>query len=188
MSEFVNTLDIREDIDVFEEIVNGSITEYKDNTLKINIPTAFYTRSKLETVELPLAKSINPYAFHSCSALVNTDFSSVTSVGVQGLIGCSSLKKLDFPLLTSIAMNAFSNDSKLIALILRKNQVCGLGQTSALNGTPIASGTGYIYVPSSLVATYQTATNWSTFSAQFRALEDYTVDGTTTGELDESKI
>jgi hypothetical protein len=31
-------------------------------------------------------------------------------------------------------------------------------------------------------------TNWTTFSAQFRALEDYTVDGTTTGELDESKI
>ena len=55
-------------------------------------------------------------------------------------------------------------------------------------GTPIASGTGYIYVPSTLVETYKTATNWSTFANQFRALEDYTVDGTTTGELDESKI
>ena len=34
----------------------------------------------------------------------------------------------------------------------------------------------------------QAATNWSTYAAQFRALEDYTVDGTTTGELDETKI
>lgn len=39
-----------------------------------------------------------------------------------------------------------------------------------------------------LVDTYKADTNWSTYAAQFRALEDYTVDGTITGELDESKI
>lgn len=50
------------------------------------------------------------------------------------------------------------------------------------------SGTGYIYVPRALVDTYKAATNWSTIADQFRALEDYTVDGTITGELDESKI
>ena len=53
---------------------------------------------------------------------------------------------------------------------------------------PIASGAGYIYVPAALVDSYKVATNWSTYAAQFRALEDYTVDGTTMGELDPNKI
>lgn len=56
------------------------------------------------------------------------------------------------------------------------------------NGTPIANGTGYIYVPSALIEQYKVAENWSTYASQFRALEDYTVDGTITGELDETKI
>jgi hypothetical protein len=39
-----------------------------------------------------------------------------------------------------------------------------------------------------LVDEYKAATNWSTYAGRIRALEDYTVDGTITGELDESKI
>lgn len=46
----------------------------------------------------------------------------------------------------------------------------------------------YIYVQSELVSSYQTASNWSTHSTQFRALEDYTVDGTIDGELDPIKV
>ena len=34
-------------------------------------------------------------------------------------------------------------------------------------------GTGYVYVPASLIETYKTATNWSAFANQFRAIEDY---------------
>ena len=52
----------------------------------------------------------------------------------------------------------------------------------------IANGKGYIYVPRAMVDTLKSATNWSTYATQIRALEDYTVDGTITGELDESKI
>ena len=48
-----------------------------------------------------------------------------------------------------------------------------LKNISAFNSTPIKSGTGYIYVPMSLVDTYKSATNWSTFANQFRAIEDY---------------
>ena len=39
-----------------------------------------------------------------------------------------------------------------------------------------------------LVDSYKAATNWSTYADQIRALEDYTVDGTTTGALDETKV
>ena len=63
-----------------------------------------------------------------------------------------------------------------------------LSNTSAFNSTPITFGTGYIYAPRALVDSYKAATNWSTYADQICALEDYTVDGTTTGALDETKI
>ena len=39
--------------------------------------------------------------------------------------------------------------------------------------TPLAKGTGYIYVPRALLNDYKTAENWSTYAAQIRAIEDY---------------
>jgi tRNA A37 threonylcarbamoyladenosine synthetase subunit TsaC/SUA5/YrdC len=72
---------------------------------------------------------------------------------------------------------------------LRKTSaICTLSNANGVSGSGIGKGTGYVYVPSALIETYKTATNWSTFANQFRALEDYTVDGTVSGELDESKI
>jgi hypothetical protein len=95
---------------------------------------------------------------------------------------------VDFPLVTAIMATVFTSCSKLTTIILRSEKIAYLGSTNALNVTPVASGTGYIYVPSSLVDSYKSASNWSTYANQFRALEDYTVDGTITGALDESKI
>ena len=94
---------------------------------------------------------------------------------------------------------AFESCYILTAVILRSEIVCNLVNTAAfldcyhLLGTvnktynPDGLKDGYIYVPASLVDSYKTATNWTTFADQFRALEDYTVDGTITGELDPAK-
>ena len=41
------------------------------------------------------------------------------------------------------------------------------------DNTPIKAGYGYIYVPSSLVNTYKTATNWSTFADQIVSIDEY---------------
>jgi hypothetical protein len=59
---------------------------------------------------------------------------------------------------------------------------------NAFNPSPLYLGKGYIYIPSALIENYKGATDWSNYADQFRALEDYTVDGTITGELDETKI
>ena len=71
----------------------------------------------------------------------------------------------------------------LKALIIRTGQVCSLGAGLG-NGTDSC----YIYVPRALINDYKAATNWAQYADKFRALEDYTVDGTTTGELDPTKI
>ena len=128
--------------------------------------------------------------FSTCTGLKEINIpDGLTSVANSGLYGCGGLEELDLPAsLTSIGTYAFYY-CPLYRLILRRtDDVPNLSSKNAFTGTKIEVGLGYIYVPSALIDKYKTATNWATFSAQFRALEDYTVDGTTTGELDETKI
>ena len=58
-------------------------------------------------------------------------------------------------------------------MILRSETMAVLKYTKAFEGTPIESGTGYIYVPAALIDSYKTATNWTQYADQFRAIEDY---------------
>lgn len=97
----------------------------------------------------------------------------VASVGEYGGVFSTGLSGLDFANVTRIANNAFFYNIGLEALILRSNIVCTLENTGAFVGTKIGSKTGFIYVPNALVAEYQAATNWTTFSEQIRAIEDY---------------
>ena len=150
---------------------------------------AFDRCNNLTSANFPAATSIGLNAFEYCTNLTSADFSAATSIGQSALFYCTNLTSANFPAATSIGSGAFSYCSKLTSLILRvTTQVCTLSNTSAFNNTPIKSGTGYIYVPAALIDSYKTATNWTTYANQFRALESYTVDGTTTGELDPTKV
>ena len=132
----------------------------------------FYQCERLSTANFPVATSIGAYAFYRCG-FATANFPVATSIGDDAFERCSGLTKADFPAVTSIGAYAFYYCSNLNALILRSETMCKLSNKNAFTYTPIKSGTGYIYVPSALLASYQAATNWSTFSAQFRAIEDY---------------
>lgn len=66
--------------------------------------------------------------------------------------------------LTASFSNNYFRYSVLTKLILRKSSVVSLAATGAFNNTPFASGGtgGTLYVPSALISSYQSATNWST--------------------------
>lgn len=127
-----------------------------------------FSHSNIKTIKLPnTLTSIGNYAFY-WSDLVYIDIpDSVQNIGIYAFNCCDSLKVV----ILRKATNAYS-----------------LGDTNVFEYSSIEDGTGYIYVPSALLESYKTAANWSTFANQFRALEDYTVDGTVTGEFDYSKI
>jgi hypothetical protein len=89
----------------------------------------------------------------------------------------------------------FRGCSALKTVILRKESVCTLSHVDTFANTPFASsGTGCtVLVPASKVAGYGSNTNWSAILAQnannrVLALEDYTIDGTITGEIDWDKL
>ena len=150
----------------------------------------FYGCTKLSSLGLPSATSIGASAFNGCTNLSFISLPSATTLRSSVFTNCSALTVADLPNVASILTYVFSGCTALKALILRKSDsICTLSSTNAFSYTPIAKNTGgYIYVPSSLIETYKTASQWSTFAAQFRALEDYTVDGTITGDLDPNKI
>lgn len=150
--------------------------------------SAFASCNNLTEVYAPAVDKILSGTFENCTSLVSVTLSRVTAIASRSFYGCTSLRMMDFQKLTRIAdSSVFASCSVFEALILRKEAVVSLGNKSSFTNTPIASGTGYIYVPTALIEDYKVATNWSTYAAQFRALEDYTVDGTVTGELDPAK-
>ncbi len=148
----------------------------------------------------PSVTSIGATSFGYNTALTSANFPKLTETAGSAFASCPSLVSVDLPKATTIATYSFEKCYSLKAVILRKETVCTLDNTSAFTGcyhflgtvdstyNPNGSKDGYIYVPSALINTYKTASNWSNYASQFRALESYTVDGTITGALDESKI
>ena len=155
---------------------------------------------KLTSASFPKATSVGEYCFSNCGELSSLFLPNVTTLKTAALGAGQKLIFVDLPKVTSIASLCFKGNYRMKGLILRSETMCTLASTNVfqscyhflgtVNGSfnPNGDKDGYIYVPSALVSSYETATNWSTFAGQFRALENYTVDGTITGELDESKI
>jgi len=176
----------------------------------------FRMDEKLERVTAPDCTWIGMGCFSGCYKLVSYPSENVTWIGNNGFYDCRMITEARFPklnsavgryafgsmssnamqlqnadlgLATRISQGVFSKCSKLNTLILRKiDAICILDHVNAFESSAIQAGNGFIYVPRDLIDTYKSATNWSIYAAYFRALEDYTVDGTTTGDLDPSKI
>ena len=156
--------------------------------------SCFHADSNLANISFPNLITVGGYAFHSCHKLINILFPKVETVGQYAFENMQGLVSADFPSLKLAQYNSFNNCQKLIAFIIRNESAIptlNAGATT-FNGTPLANGTGYFYVPRKFLSDtdaskdYRRATNWSAY--QYRALEDYTVDGTITGELDWDKI
>ena len=109
----------------------------------------------LKSISLPAATDdINPYAFNQCFLLERAEFPKIDGV---------------------IYQNAFARCTVLTTLILgspESTDIITLYDTNAFDLTPIAGGTGYIYVADSLVNSYKAATNWATYANQIRGLSE----------------
>lgn len=143
--------------------------------------------TNLGAVNVPNVTSMSGSAFKKCTSLSRIVLPKVSELPNNAFEDCSNLEYVDIPIVTSIGSYALRNCTILKALILRSNEIVYHG-SNCLYNSGIVKKVGYIYVPKALIEDYKVAQNWSSYSTQFRALEDYTVDGTITGELDSTKI
>lgn len=128
---------------------------------------------RLVEVELPLLATVPNGCFRYNYSIKKGTFQSATSIGENAFRSDSSLQQLDFSVCTTIYQLAFISCTKMDVFIIRNPTVATLKSSNAFSATPISSGTGYIYVPASLVDAYKAATNWSTYASRIRAIEDY---------------
>lgn len=126
----------------------------------------FYNAVALTNVYLPkLSADLPNFAFRGCTALVNLALPKGKTAYTQVFDGCSNLEKLDFGGNGgSLSANSLKNAPKLNVLVLRSTSVKTLGNINAFDNTCFASGKagGTLYVPNSLISSYQAASNWST--------------------------
>jgi hypothetical protein len=162
---------------------------------------------KINDISFPNCTQIMTSAFETCRELRKALFPSLKSLNSSAFKNCYAMEMVDLGNVSTIQYGTFSSNYSLKVVILRNTeQMTTLSVTNAFTNCYHFYGTvnstynpeglkdGYFYVPRKWLSDedetmdYRRATNWTTFATQFRALEDYTVDGTTTGELDWEKV
>ena len=137
---------------------------------------AFYNCSSLTQVDLPMCSYISEKAFNNCSSLsqVNLPMCNTIADGIYAggigrtsgtFYGCSLLTQVSLPVCSYIGSYAFRSCISLSIITIGYSSVCSLYNSNVFTNTLIASGTGSIYVPASLVDAYKSDTNWSYFSS-----------------------
>ena len=146
----------------------------------VNMPVATSVAGKamlncvsLASVNMPVATSIGGNAMQNCISLKSVNMPVATSIGNYAMLNCVSLASVNMPVATSVGNYAMQNCISLKSVRLGANQVATLANANAFTVTPIANGTGFIYVPDELVSNYKTATNWSVYADQIKPMSEY---------------
>lgn len=160
------------DIGNYSFYKNLLLTEVSaESTLNIG-KFAFKGDISLIQANFPLVKTLGQGAFDECEKLNSVNLTSLERVEPLTFRKCTMLATIDLPLVTSIGSQSFYN-SGLTSLFLRSTSLCTLEHEDAFYFTPIEAGTGYIYVPAELVATYRSDSIWSKYANQILAFENY---------------
>ena len=138
----------------------------------------FQRCSNLVSVDFPNCTSISNGVFADLYKLISINFPKCTIIGNNAFSSCYSLTSVSFPSCNIIESSAFINCRNLSQVYLTGSSLCNLLHSNAFASTPFTgysssfSGTPYIYVPESLVTSYQNATNWTYFSSYISAYND----------------
>ena len=156
-----------------DQIISRTITYVNNDTATAIGTNAFANCSSLETCILPNATSdVGGSAFNSCISLNTVELPKVTALQGNAFYGCASLVEITLPAIINIETRAFRNCYSLTKLVLPGNRVVSLNAADVFDNTPIASGTGYVYVHPNRLSSYKSATNWSTIKNQIKSTEE----------------
>lgn len=159
------------DTTIEDSIVTRTITSYTNDRIT-SIGNHAFRGAKLTSISCSNVTSIEAYGLDSCSSLVDVNLPKVNSLKNYAMQNCKALVRLEFQQKITTQGAVWINCSALTTLILRGTAMSGLGNKNCLQGTPIASGTGYIYVPDNLVDTYKANTNWANYASQIKGLSE----------------
>lgn len=142
---------------------NNYFTGLKVQTLNIpNLETcdsSVFEMCNIDSLNLLKLVHAGRTAFKNMPNLLTAVLPSCTTPGDWSFERCTKLQAVDFTALSTIPQGLFNYCTALDALILRNTTAVTLTNINAFNNMGGKAVT--VYVPSSLVATYPTLTNWS---------------------------
>lgn len=146
------------------------ITNFSNTTMYNN--GMFQNCLSLLTAQLPECTYIGERTFFGCSNLKEVSIPVCTEVAKDAFAGCSSLSKIVLPVCSYLGAHAFQACRSLSEITLGYSvepvvldyEYYPSNRSEVFVLTGITSSTGSIYVPSSLVSRYKTATGWDYFS------------------------
>ena len=115
----------------------------------------FYYHPNLETVRT------------SATVIGNNAFNYATKLRIVDLVADSQI---------TIGSTAFTNASSLTHFIIRSSSMAVLNATNIFDYTRVSRGLGAIYVPSNLVESYKTNSNWSAVANAIHPIGDYPIE------------
>ena len=161
----------KSDSNIYTDIKNG-IDKLEESEL-VKLINDIFTKNVVN-LSSDKIKKINLSMKNACPSLRTVNLPNVTSIGNQVFESCNSLTSIDLPNVISIGNYTFNGCTSLTKIIIGTDisGTCTLVNTKAFSNTPIASGSGYIYVSDDKVDTYKSASNWSTYSAQIKSVNE----------------
>lgn len=144
----------------------------------------FYQCQKLQNLNIQNFNTQNVTSmtnmFYNCRLLEQLNLSNFDTSKVTNMSSmfqrCENLIELDISNFdtTNVTNNAymFQYCEKLVKLVINNQNVFKMTNSNMFNNTPIASGTGYVYVPDNMVETYKSATNWSVYAEQIKSISE----------------
>lgn len=123
----------------------------------------------VENVYFPELTTMGTYTFGNTAKNKTINLPKLKIVQSNGFRQNTGCTRLDLGACTNIYAYGLFNMYGLITLIIRTNSVATLANTNAFSGCNALTG---IYVPDTLVNSYKTATNWSTYADIIKPLSE----------------
>lgn len=139
---------------VVVQYLKGTLRRYESSTNTDKIGEYGLAHlDNLESVEAPVTK-IESYGFANDPKLKTVDLTNVNEE-------------------ITIASSSFNFSYQLEFFIIRSRLIANL--STSLSNLKIGKGIGGIYVPSNLVSSYKSATNWSNYADNIYSINDYPI-------------
>ena len=160
-----NTRDTLGDQATVDGLINHTLTSLEEDGVTILGDYALYKNTALTSVNLPNVITLGIYSLNGCTGLTSIELPKVNTINTYALAANTNLEivNLSGTEKKTINANAFNNDTKLTHLLVNSSTISTLSATSAFTNTRIARKLGAIYVPTDLIATYKSGTNWSNY-------------------------
>nr|DAD84080.1 MAG TPA: leucine-rich repeat protein [Podoviridae sp. ctoqT5] len=143
-----------------------SLTKYNPSSVAKYI----FRGNKFTSISIPLAKVLGHSMFIYCDQATSVNLPLVETMNDWTFAYCTKLKTVTLPKIKTLTRYTFGY-SGLEKLVLPNSVVCTIAADTFID-TPIAQGTGYVYVPDNLLNSYKSATNWAKYADQIKSMSE----------------